>query len=49
MKKKLWYDAPEAELLRILLEASILSDKSLEGNSGENLDDPVTFDPWSNQ
>ena len=48
MKKKLLYEAHEAETLDIRLEASILSVKDLEGNKGENLDDPVSFDPWSN-
>lgn len=47
MKKKLWYEAPEAELLDIRPEASILSPVSVSGNSGEDLDDPVPTNPWS--
>lgn len=47
MKKKLWYEAPEAELLDIRPEASILSPVSVSGNSGEDLDDPVSTNPWS--
>lgn len=48
MKKKQWYEAPEAEVLDIRLEASILSkEESIDGNGGENLNDPITNDPWS--
>ncbi len=48
MKKKQWYEAPEAEILDLRLEASILSsEQTLEGNEGENLNDSVNTDPWS--
>ncbi len=45
MKKKLWYEAPEAENLDIRLEVSILSVRADENNDLD-LDDPVTTDPW---
>ena len=47
MKKKLWYEAPEAETLDVRIETSILSPASVDGNSGEDLDDPVAVNPWS--
>ncbi len=48
MKKKQWYEAPEAEILDIRLEVSILSAKSVDGGGdGLDLDDPGQSNPWS--
>ena len=47
MKKKLWYEAPEAETLDVRIETSILSPVTTEGNGDLDLDDPVTVNPWS--
>ena len=46
MKKKRWYEAPEAEILDIRLEVSILSVKTDE-DDGLDLDDPEQVDPWN--
>lgn len=47
MKKKQWYEAPEAEILDLRLEVSILSVTTGE-SSGEDLDpDPSgPINPW---
>ncbi len=45
MKKKLWYEAPEAESLDVRLEVSILSVQTDE-NDGLDLDDPGQTNPW---
>ena len=48
MKKKEWYEAPEAEILDLRLEVSILSAKSVDGNGDDlDLDDPGQSNPWS--
>ena len=46
MKKKLWYEAPEAEDLDIRLEACILLSVQTEDNDDLDLDDPVQDNPW---
>ena len=46
MKKKLWYEAPEAEDLDIRLEACILLSVQTEDN--DDLDpEHESFDPWN--
>ena len=46
MKKKLWYEAPEAEDLDIRLEACILLSVQTEEDDNLDLDDPVQDNPW---
>ena len=46
MKKKQWYEAPEAEILDLRLEASILLSVQTEEDDNPDLDDPVQNNPW---
>jgi hypothetical protein len=45
MKKKQWYEAPEAEILDLRLEASIALSVTTGGSGSEDLDDPDPSGP----
>ena len=48
MKEKLIYDAPEAEMIKIQMEASILNYSGGEGGANANAmtEDTTTFGSW---